>query len=99
MDASWIDPSAVRDIARRQHAVSDSLNGEVLPLLHWSFGASCAGHDHAGRGQELRLAMERSTDIIRVWSRAVAETAVALDVTADRYVTADAAAADRLSRV
>ena len=99
MDASRIDPSALRDIARRQQAVSDALRGEVMPLLRWSFGAACAGRDHADRGQSLRLALEQSADAIRMWSRAVAETAAVLDITADRYAVADAVAADRLSRV
>jgi len=99
MDAIRIDPSALREIARRQQAVSDSLNGEVLPQLHWSFGASGAGRDHADRGQALRLALEQSLDAIRMWSRAASETAAALQVTADRYISTDATAADRLSHV
>jgi len=94
-----MDPTALRDVARRRHAVADSLNGEVMPLLHWSFGASGAGREHLDRGQALRLALERSADAIRMWSRAIAETAAALQITADRYLAADAVAADRLSHV
>ena len=99
MDVSRIDPTALRDAARRQHALSDSLTGDVLPLLHGSFGASAAGREHADRGQGLRLALECSADAIRMWSHAMAETAAALQITADRYVSADGIAADRLGHV
>jgi hypothetical protein len=87
---------ALRELARRYQSVADSLASGVAPLLRWSFGADCAGRDHAAQGQALRLALEGSTDRIRRWSRAAAETAVTLQVTADHYVAADAAAAARI---
>jgi hypothetical protein len=83
-------------MARRYQSVADSLAGGVVPLLRWSFGADRAGRDHAARGQALRLALEGSTDQIRSWSRAAAETSATLQITADHYVAADAAAAARI---
>jgi hypothetical protein len=95
-DVARIDPSALREVARRYQSAADALSGTVVPLLRWSFGAHCAGRDYAGRGEALRSALEHSVDQLRLWSRAVTETAVALQVTADRYVATDALAASRI---
>jgi hypothetical protein len=95
-DVARIDPSALREMARRYQSVSDSLVGGVAPLLRWSFGADRAGRDHGARGQALRLELEASCEQIGKWSRSAAETAVALQVTVDRYLVADAAVAARI---
>lgn len=83
-------------MARRYQSAADSLAGGVVPLLRWSFGADRAGRDHSARGQALRLALEGYADQLRGWSRAAAETAAILQVTADHYVAADAVAAVRI---
>lgn len=95
-DSARIDPSALRELARCYHSAADSLAGAVVPLMRWSFGAGCAGRAHGPQGEAMRLALEDLTDQIRMWSRAAAEAAATLQVTADHYAAADAALAARI---
>ena len=95
-DVARIDPSALREVARRYQSAADVVVGQTVPLLRWSFGAGCAGRDHASAGEALRLALEQSGEDLYRWSRALAESAVALTNSADHYVATDAAAASRI---
>lgn len=95
-DVARIDPSALRELTRRHRSVADLLTGAVVPLMRWSFGAGGAGRNHGAQGQAVRLALEDRTDQIRAWSRAAAETTAALQVSADHYAMAEAAAAARI---
>ncbi|MUL77255.1 type VII secretion target [Mycolicibacterium sp. CBMA 226] len=93
-DVARIDPSAVRDIARRCESVADAL--AVAPLLRWYFDGFCGGRDHAARAAALRAALDQSAEQLRAWSSASTEAAAALRVSAGRYEDADADLAGRL---
>lgn len=95
-DVARIDPSVLREVARRYQSIADTVVGQTAPLLRWTFGAGCAGRDHTAAGEALRLALEQSGDGMHRWSRALAESAVALAITADHYLATDAVAASRI---
>lgn len=95
-DVARIDPSALREVARQYQAIADTVVGSAAPLSSWTFGAARAGRDHTAAGEALRVALEQSGEGLRRWSRALAESAVVLEVTADRYLATDAVAASRI---
>ncbi|WP_234788872.1 type VII secretion target [Mycolicibacterium iranicum] len=92
-----VDTIAVRAMAQ-EFTVAAAILGEAARkhMVHFDFGAATAGRAHAGRGEALGEALAEVASSVREWSRAAAEIAAVLDVSADRYEDADAGAADRL---
>ena len=77
--------------------VGSADSGQHLRLEHAALRQGRVGNQrHAARGDALRTAVDRVVDGLREWSRATAEIASALRVSADRYADADARAARRV---
>nr|WP_232077507.1 type VII secretion target [Mycolicibacterium aichiense] len=67
-----------------------ALRGQLSGLR---FDGAMAGRAHVAHGDAVWAALERLTAAVTQWSRAAAETAVALRITADRYAEAELRAA------
>ena len=93
MGHTRVDTAAVRAAAQRFDAAADVLAGASLNRLH--FGGSMAGRVHTAHGDALHSALELLAAGVTQWSRAAAEVAGALRVTADRYSDAELRAAAR----
>ena len=95
--AARVDVAAMRDIARQYDTAAEIVDAVVRThLAGLAFDGASAGRLHAARGDALRTAVDRVVDDLREWSRAAAEIASALRVSADRYADADARAARRV---
>ena len=92
-----VDTVAVRAMAQEFTTAAAILAEAVRKhMAHFDFGAATAGRAYTGRGEELREALFEVASSLREWSRAAAEIATVLDVSAGRYEDADAGAAGRL---
>ena len=92
-----VDVAALHAVARQYEAAADIVDGAVRThLTGFGFDGAAAGRMHAARGDALRTAVEHVADQLRQWSRAAAEIAAVLRVSADRYAEADARAARRV---
>lgn len=89
-----IDVAVLADAASRFDAIAASL--DRIAASRVTFGAARAGRAHAASGEAVRGALELLGDDVRSWSRAVAEIASQVRISADRYVGAEARAAARL---
>ncbi|MDA2894760.1 type VII secretion target [Mycolicibacterium sp. BiH015] len=92
-----VDTVAVRAMAQ-EFTTTAAIIAEAARkhMAHFDFGGAAAGRAYAGRGDALRDALFEVASSLREWSRAAAEIAAALNVSADRYEDADAVAASRL---
>jgi Excreted virulence factor EspC, type VII ESX diderm len=96
-EVTRVDVAALHAVARQYEAVADIVEGVVRThLAGLMFDGAAAGRVHVGRGDALRAAVEHVVDQLRQWSRAAAEIAAVLRVSADRYAEADASAARRV---
>ncbi|QFS90255.1 hypothetical protein FIV07_05815 [Mycobacterium sp. THAF192] len=77
--------SAIIDAAVRNH------------LGSLRFGAPTSGRAYAAHGDDLAAALAELSAALRVWSRAAAEIAVALQTSAIRYGAAAARSADQIA--
>jgi len=96
-DAARVDVMAVVDAARRYDAVADMIEAAVSAhQAQTAFDGALAGRSHVAQGDALRNAMALLVDQMRTWSRACAEIASALRVSADAYAGVEAVGARRL---
>jgi Excreted virulence factor EspC, type VII ESX diderm len=96
-EVARVDVAALHAVARHYEAAADIVDGAVRKHLSGlGFDGAAAGRMHAARGDALRIAVDHIADQLRQWSRAAAEIAAALRVSADRYAEADARAARRV---
>lgn len=92
-----MDVAALHTVARQYEAAADIVDGAVRThLAGLGFDGAAAGRMHAARGDALRISVDHVVDQLRLWSRAAAEIAAVLRVSADRYAEADARAARRV---
>ncbi|OBI84348.1 hypothetical protein [Mycobacterium sp. 1245805.9] len=92
------DCSAVLRVADQMDAAAELLDRAVADhLAHLAFGGAVAGRAHTARGDALRVQLERLTAEVTQWSRAAAETAVALRAGARDYADAEVYAAARIA--
>lgn len=93
-DAARVDVAALLEVAGRYDEIAAIVDAAVRhDLSGLAFDGSTAGRAHTASGDALRLAVEDVGDQLRQWSRAAAEVAVALRVSADRYRAAESRAA------
>ncbi|OBG11884.1 hypothetical protein A5765_16400 [Mycolicibacterium celeriflavum] len=96
-DASRVDVAALLSIASQYELVADTVDGAVRThLSDLVFDGARAGRSYVAHGDAVRAAVEDVVNQLRRWSRAVAEIAAALRVSADRYAEADERAARRV---
>ena len=88
-----VDCVALRGAAHRFDAAAHVLDGMGLSRL--GFDARVAGRAHTAHGEAVHAALGRLAAGVAQWSRAAAEVAAALRVTADRYGDAESRAATR----
>ncbi len=89
--------AALLGIAREYEAAAEILESAVRTHLGGlAFDGASAGRAHVAGGDAVRSAVDRVAEHLRAWSRAAAEIATALRVSAQRYVDADAAAGRRV---
>lgn len=97
LNVARVDVGALLGVARQYDAAADILDSAVRThLAALAFDGAVAGRAHVAGGDAVRNAVDRIADRLWDWSRACAEIAAALRVSADRYVEADAAAARRV---
>lgn len=97
MDAARVDVAAISSVARQYQAIADSIDAAVRThLTSLAFDGAVAGRAYTGHGDALRTGIETIVHRLWQWSRASAEIAAMLRVSADRYADADAGAARRL---
>lgn len=95
--AARVDTAAVRTMAQEFGAVASIVDEIVRKhLSHVDFGGATAGRAYVRHGEALRASLFGIATSLREWSRAADEIATVLDVSADRYDDADAAAAGRV---
>ncbi|KUH81578.1 MULTISPECIES: type VII secretion target [unclassified Mycobacterium] len=96
-DASRVDVAALLSIADQYEVVVDIVDGAVRThLSDLVFDGAGAGRAYVAHGDAVRSAAEDVVGQLRRWSRAAAEIAAALRVSADRYAEADERAARRV---
>jgi hypothetical protein len=96
-DAARVDVAAMLAVARQYQASADGVEAVVRTHLSGlAFGGAAAGRLHVARGDEVRSAVDGIADQLRAWSRASAEIAATLRVSAERYAEADARNRDRM---
>jgi Excreted virulence factor EspC, type VII ESX diderm len=96
-EVARVDVAALHAVARQYEAAADIVDGAVRTHLSGlGFDGAAAGRMHAARGDALRIAVDHVANQLRQWSRAAAEIAAVLRVSADRYAEADARAARRV---
>ena len=96
-DAARVDVVALLDVAREYQSAADLVDAVVRTrLAGLAFGSAAAGQSHVARGDAVRNAVDGVVDQLRAWSRASAEIAATLRVSADRYGEADARAGRRV---
>ncbi len=85
-----LDTASVRAAADRFDSTADVIDGAVRTRLHrLAFGGASAGRVHVTAGEALRRALDRWAGELSQWSRASAEIAAALRVSAQSYVDAE----------
>ncbi|OBI78764.1 type VII secretion target [Mycobacterium sp. E740] len=96
-EASRVDAAALLSIAGQYELVAGLIDGAVRTHLgELTFDGAGAGRSYVAHGDAVRSAVEDVVSGLRQWSRASAEIAAVLRVSADRYVEADVYAARRL---
>lgn len=96
-DASRVDVAALLGVARQYQVVADIVDATIRTHLSGlAFDGAGAGRSYVAHGDAVRSAVEDIVNQMRRWSRASAEIAAALRVSADRYAEADTRAARRL---
>ncbi len=94
-----VDTAAVRAMAQEFGAAASIVDDTVRKhLSHFDFGGATAGRAYIRHGDVLRASLFGIATSLREWSRAAAEIATVLNVSADRYDDADAAAATRVGQ-
>jgi hypothetical protein len=97
LEVARVDVAALHAVARHYEAAAGIVDGAVRThLTGLGFDGASAGRMHVARGDALHAAIDRVVDQLRQWSRAAAEVAATLHVSADRYAEADARAAERV---
>ena len=95
---SEIDVPATHRIADQFGAAAELIERAVSDhLARLAFSGSSAGRAHTGRGDALRVELERLAAELSQWSRASVEIAAALRASADRYADAELYAAARIA--
>lgn len=96
-DASRVDVAALLGVARQYQVAADIVDAAIRTHLSGlGFDGAGAGRSYVAHGDAVRSGVEDIVNQMRRWSRASAEIAAALRVSADRYAEADARAARRL---
>ena len=96
-DAARVDVAALLDVARQYQAAADLVDAAVRThLTNLEFDGAVAGRAYTARGDAVRLGVSDIVNQLRQWSRASAEIAATLRVSAGRYLDADARAAQRM---
>ena len=89
-DLARVDAAALLGVADEYEAVADAIESVVRTrLAGLQFGGAVAGRSHVARGEAVRVAVDGIADRLREWSRASAEIAATLRMTAQRYDEAD----------
>ena len=97
MGQADVDVAALHAVARQYQTVADIVDGVVRTHLSGlRFDGAAAGRAHTAGGDALRTAVDHVVAQLGQWSRAAAEIAAALRVSADRYAEADVDAARRV---
>lgn len=84
----------MRAVADRFDATADGLN--VAACTRLRFDGASAGRSYVPEGDALHGALDRLAADVAQWSRASAEIAMALRISADRYSDAELRGAARL---
>ncbi|MCV7168984.1 ESX-1 secretion-associated protein [Mycobacterium manitobense] len=96
-DATRVDAAALHAAAHQYESAARLVDTAVRTHLNaLTFDGAAAGRAHTVRGEALRAAVDDVVAPLRQWSRAAAEIAVLLRLSADRYTDVDAAAARRV---
>jgi hypothetical protein len=96
-NASRVDTAALLSVARQYQVAADNIDAAIrIHLSGLAFDGACAGRSYVARGDAVRSAVEAIVNQMWRWSRASAEIAATLRVSADRYAEADERAARRL---
>lgn len=96
-DAARVDVAALLGVARQYDAAAEIVDSAIrMRLTGLAFDGGSAGRLHTARGDTLRSAVDEIADQAQQWARAAAEIASALRASADRYIDADARAAQRI---
>ncbi len=96
LEAAWVDPAVLRDVARAYDSVADTVAAARKHLARLTFDGAVAGRSHTARGEAVRRSVDQIDVALRRWSAVNDEIAAALRVTADRYAESDARAGRRL---
>ena len=97
VEAARVDVAALRYVAHQYEAVADIVEVTIRARLSPPvFDGSCAGRAHTFHGEAVRAALDDLAEPMQQWARASGDIALALRVSADRYVAADAEAAGRV---
>lgn len=93
-----VDVAATHRAAEQFGAAADIIERALSDQLsRLSFGGPSAGRAHTGRGDALRVELERLVAQVAQWARASTEIAAALRSSADRYADAELYAAARIA--
>ena len=93
-----VDVAAVQRVAEQFGAAVELIDAAVSDhLARLAFSGPSAGRAHAGRGDALRVELERLAAQVSQWSRASVEAAAALRASAERYADAELYAAARIA--
>lgn len=96
-DPARIDVAALAGIAARYDDAADLIDAAVRTHLSaLSFDGASAGRAYGAHGDALRAALDEVGSALSDWSRAASAIAAGLRACAERYVEADARAADRV---
>ena len=93
-----MDTAGLRAMAREYEMASAIIDAAVRNQLgSLRFGAPTSGRAYATLGGELSAALAELSTALRLWSRAAAEIAVALQASAIRYGAAAERSADQVA--
>ena len=92
-----MDTAGLRAMAREYETASAIIDAAVHQLGSLRFGAPTSGRAYATLGGELSAALAELSTALRLWSRAAAEIAVALQASAIRYGAAAERSADQVA--
>ncbi|WP_374157748.1 type VII secretion target [Mycobacterium sp. G7A2] len=96
--ATRVDTAGLRAMAREYDTASAIIDAAVRNQLgSLRFGAALSGRAYAAHGGELATALAELSTALRLWSRAAAEIAVALQNSAIRYGAAADRSADQIA--
>lgn len=93
----YVDTAALHAVADRFDTSAEIVASAVRTRLgRLGFGGASAGHAHVAGGDALQRALDRWAGELLQWSRASAETAIALRISAQSYADAEQRATGRV---